>query len=208
MRAPGIFKPVRSGLLAGIESARKVHQTLRRPDMEWLQEHMRKHVSGNSASVSSIDEHSNFRYGPLKSSARTERTSAIDLVYQAADAIRDTEEHATAIEANAQSLAKRAIEELQGAERRIQAAETARRAAEAQIGEANARIQQAERVLEMAESRIQALEVERANAELRAKAAEKRAAEVDAELARVEKAIRTRLLKRKAEISGNLSAAA
>ena len=178
--------------------------------MEWLKEHMRSHVAGRSASVSSIDEHSNFRHaaprGPRE--PRVERTTALDLVYQAADAIRDIEERASTSEANAQSLAKRAIEELQAAERRIETAESGRRVAESQLHEANERLQQAERILERAESRIQALDVERAAAEQRAKAAEKRAAETEAEMQRVEKAIRTRLLRRKDEASSTASAAA
>lgn len=174
--------------------------------MEWLKEHMRSHVAGRSASVSSIDEHSSFRQAPPRST-RPERTTAIDLVYQAADAIRDIEERAVASEANAQSLAKRAIEELQMAERRIQAAESGRRAAEAQLHEANDRLQQAERILERAESRIQALDAERAAADQRAKAAEKRAAESEAEMQRVEKAIRTRLLRRKDDSADRVAAA-
>ena len=179
--------------------------------MEWLKEHMRGHVAGRSASVSSIDEHTSFRQAAPRITTRqdrAERTTALDLVYQAADAIRDIEERATASEANAQSLAKRAIEELQTAERRIQAAESGRRAAEAQLHEANDRLQQAERILERAESRIQALDAERAAADQRAKAAEKRAAEAEAEMQRVEKAIRTRLLRRKDDAPGSASAAA
>ena len=138
--------------------------------MEWLKEHMRSHVGNGSATVRSIDQHANFRQvaskpapGAPPAKPRSERSSALDLVYQAADAIRDIEERAVASETNAQSLAKRAIEQLQMAERRIQVAESGRNAAEAQLQEANIRLEQAEKILERAEARIAAVEALRAH---------------------------------------------
>ncbi len=76
--------------------------------------------------------------------ARRDWSAALDLVHDAAEAIRLTEERAQAMEARAQTLAERATEELQAAAMRIQAAEARARAAEARAQEAEARAKDAE----------------------------------------------------------------
>ena len=76
--------------------------------------------------------------------ARRDWSAALDLVHDAAEAIRITEERAQAMESRAQTLAERATEELQAAVVRIQAAEARAKAAEARALEAEARAKEAE----------------------------------------------------------------
>jgi hypothetical protein len=75
---------------------------------------------------------------------RRDWSAALDLVHNAAEAIRVTEERAEAMESRAQTLAERATEELQAAALRIQAAEARAKAAEARAQEAEARAKDAE----------------------------------------------------------------
>lgn len=75
---------------------------------------------------------------------RRDWSAALDLVHDAAEAIRVTEERAQAMETRAQTLAERATEELQAAVVRIQAAEARAKAAEARAQDAEARAKDAE----------------------------------------------------------------
>jgi hypothetical protein len=99
--------------------------------------------------------------------------SAIDLVYQAAEAVGNMQDHARQTEVRAQTLCRNAIEKLRLSERRTEAAENA---------------------LNLAESRIASAEARLSAAELRAKNAETRARDLDQALTLIEEAIRTRLL--------------
>lgn len=70
--------------------------------------------------------------------------AALDLVHQAAESIRVTENRAQDMEARTRALADRATEELRLAESRIQAAEARARAFEERALQAEARAQEAE----------------------------------------------------------------
>jgi hypothetical protein len=118
-------------------------------------------------------------------------TSALNLVYQAAEVFRSMEDHARETEARSQSLCKSALERLRLAEKRTEAAEQARREF---IIEAECKLQDASRALEQAQLRIGAAEDRLTAAEFRAQAAEAEAREARQALALVEEAIRRRLL--------------
>jgi hypothetical protein len=104
---------------------------------------------------------------------RNDGQSAIDLVYQAAEAVGNMQEHARQTEVRAQTLCRSATEKLRLSERRTEAAENA---------------------LNLAESRIASTQARLSAAELRAKNAETRARELDQALTLIEETIRTRLL--------------
>jgi hypothetical protein len=99
--------------------------------------------------------------------------SAIDLVYKAAEAVSNVQDHARQMEIRAQTLCKNAIEKLRLAERRTEAAENA---------------------LNLAESRVASAEAKLSAAELRAKKAEATARELGQALTLIEDAIRSKLL--------------
>ena len=121
-------------------------------------------------------------------------TTALNLVYQAAEVFSSMEDHARETEARAQSLCKSAVERLKLAEKRIEAAERARREL---ITEADCKLQDASRALKQAQSRIEAAEDRLTAVEFRAQAAEAEAREAKQALALVEEAIRRRLALRK-----------
>jgi len=130
-------------------------------------------------------------------------TTALNLVYQAAEVFRSMEDHARETEDRAQSLCKSAFERLERAEMRTEAAERARREL---ITEAECKLQDASRALEQAHSRIVAAEDSLTAVELRAQAAEAEAREAKEALALVEEAIRRRLLCANPEADSRLSA--
>jgi septal ring factor EnvC (AmiA/AmiB activator) len=130
-------------------------------------------------------------------------TTALNLVYQAAEVFRCMEDHARETEARAQSLCQSALERLRSAEKRTEAAERARREL---ITEAECKLQDASRALKQTQSRIQAAEDRLTAAEFRAQAAEAEAREAKQTLALVEEAIRRRLLCANPEADGRLSA--
>jgi len=126
-----------------------------------------------------------------RSSAPDCGTTALNLVYQAAEIFSSMEDHVRETEARAQSLCKSAVERLKVAEKRI---ETAERARLETINEADCKLQDASRALKQAQSRIVATEDELTAVEFRAQAAEAEAREAKQALALVEEAIRRRLL--------------
>jgi hypothetical protein len=85
-----------------------------------------------------------------RSSAPDCGTTALNLVYQAAEVFSGMEDHARETEARAQSLCKSAVERLKLAEKRIEAAERARHEI---IHEADCKLQDASRALKQAQSR-------------------------------------------------------
>jgi hypothetical protein len=129
----------------------------------------------------------NFPRGPTDPPQRNDGQSALDLVFRAAEAIGDMEDHARQMETRAQALCKSAHEKLRLAEKRIEAAESA---------------------LSVAESRIASGEAKLSAAEQRAKNAETRARELDQALSLVEEAIRTRLLGAGRNFRGSAAAVA
>ena len=118
-------------------------------------------------------------------------TTALNLVYQAAEVFSNMEDHARETEARAQSLCKSAVESLKLAENRIGTAERARREI---IDEADRKLQDASKALKQAQSRIAAAEDQLTAVEFRAQAAEAEARHAKQALALVEEAIRSRLL--------------
>jgi chromosome segregation ATPase len=118
-------------------------------------------------------------------------TTALNLVYQAAEVFRGMEDHARETKALARSLCKSALERLKLAEARTEAAERARREL---ITEAECKLQDASRALKQAQSRIEAAEDRLTAVEFRAQSAEAEAREAKQALALVEEAIRRRLL--------------
>src|SRR3982074_3379566 len=138
-----------------------------------------------------------------RSSAPDCGTTALNLVYQAAEVFSSMEDHAQETEARAQSLCKSAVERLKLTEQRIEAAERARRKI---INEADCKLQDASRALEQAQSRIEATEDQLTAVEFRAQTAEAEAHEAKQALALVEEAIRRRLLRANPEAERSLNA--
>ena len=129
-------------------------------------------------------------------------STALNLVYQAAEVFNGIEEQARKTEARAQSLCKSAVERLKLAEQRIEVAERARREI---IHDAGCRLRDASKALTQAQARIVAAEDQAAASEYRAQAAEARLREAKQELLLVEEAIRDRLLGAHLD-NGNVSA--
>jgi hypothetical protein len=132
-------------------------------------------------------------------------TTALNLVYQAAEVFRSIEDQARETEARAQSLCKSAVERLKFADQRIEAAERARCEL---ISEADCKLQHASRALKQAQSRIVAAEDQLTAMEFRAQAAEAEAREAKQALALVEEAIRRRLLCASPEADSRLNTVA
>lgn len=120
-----------------------------------------------------------------------ETTTALDLVYQAADIFRELQDRARETEVRAQSLCRAASEKLRLAEMRAEAAENAHR--ELMI-EADAKLQDASRALGEAQSQISTQADQLTAIEFRAQRADADAREAKRTLALVEEAIRKRLL--------------
>ena len=118
-------------------------------------------------------------------------STALDLVYQAADIFRSMDKHARETEARAQSLCTSALERLRLAEMRAEATERAQREL---IATAERKLQHACRALEQAQSCIEAQKDKLTAVELRAEVAEAEARQAKEALALVEEAIRKRLL--------------
>ena len=118
-------------------------------------------------------------------------TTALNLVYQAAEVFDRIDDHARETEARAQSLRKSALEKLKSAEVHIDAAERVSREI---IVDAEGKLQDASRALSQAQSRMEAIEDKLTAAEFRAQAAEAKEREAKQSLALVEEAIRRLLL--------------
>jgi type I site-specific restriction endonuclease len=124
-------------------------------------------------------------------SALDQGSTALNLVYQAAEIFGCMEVQARETEARAQSLCKSAAERLNLAQERAKAAERDRRET---IDEVDRKLQDASKALKQMESRIAAAEDYATAAEFRAQTAEHQARKLRQELALVEDAIRRRLL--------------
>jgi hypothetical protein len=172
-------------------------------NLDWLREHMMDRVTRSAAGdpVEKIVAINRRQPG----AGTSQGAAALDLVYQAAEAISGIELRANETAACAQSLVKSAIEKLHLAESRIQSAENARRTT---IDETAAQIQEAVDALKQAGARVEAAEARASAAETRARAAEARTSEAEAALKRIEDAIRTQLLGTRRAPAGKLSAAA
>src|SRR5258708_21165915 len=85
-------------------------------------------------------------------------TTALNLVYQAAEVFSSMEDYARETEARAQSICKSAAESLNLAEKRIEAAERARREADRKLLEASRALEQAQSRIEAADDQLTAME--------------------------------------------------
>jgi len=175
-------------------------------DLEWLQKHMRDHLT-KSARGERSERVLRFPGAPPATAGKDGR-AALSLVYQAAEVVRSIEDRANEVESRARSLAEEAIEQLRSAEQRIEELETKQRTAEAYIDEANMRLQEAEEALKVERSRVKAAENQLPRLEMRARAAEARAIECENALSRIEEAIRTQILKQGRPAAGRPAVAA
>jgi chromosome segregation ATPase len=175
-------------------------------DLDWLQKHMRDHLT-KSARGERSERVLRFPGAPPIAAGRDGR-AALSLVYQAAEVVRSIEDRANEVESRARSLAEEAIEQLRLAEKRIEELEAKQQAAEAYIDEANLRLQGAEEALKTERSRVQAAENQLPRLEMRARAAEARAIECENALSRIEEAIRTQLLRQGRQAANRQAAAA
>jgi chromosome segregation ATPase len=160
--------------------------------MNWLREHMRDH----SATAAPVDARQNIVDFPAATSvpSRHDALAALDLVSQAAEAIRGMQDRAAESETRARALAESAIEKLQLADARVQSAEAARSAAQEAISKLSTRLQEAERELTRTQAQIAAAETQLENAEQRMRAAETRAVNAEKAVNQIEDAIRTQLI--------------
>src|SRR5271169_2020826 len=153
---------------------------------------MRNHL-GNAASTELRQNVLSF-FSDTPAGSRRDTSAALDLVSQAATAIRGIQSRAADSEARAKALAESAIEKLQLAEARVCAAEAQRDLAQEALSKLNMRLEEAEREVARSRSRIAAAEAELANAEPHMRAAEARAINAEKAVAQIEDAIRTQLV--------------
>ena len=178
---------------------------MRESHTNWLREHMRDHIANHSA-LDSAENVLSFQSSP--NSKMNPGAAALDIVYQAAELIRDVDNYAAERHARAETLARQAIEKLKIAHDCVQSAESRRLAAEAEIQEFSDRVgkelsvklQKVEEAMEQTASRIAATEAQLSAAEQRARTAEIRANDAENALKRIEEAIRSRIL---AKMPGN-----
>jgi hypothetical protein len=160
--------------------------------MNWLREHGRgaaPKAAANSAPENILDFPRVAGVLPGH-----DAPTAVDLVSQAAEVIRDIQDRAVESENRARALAESAIEKLQLAEARIREAEGARREAEENLAKLGARLQEAERKLAGAHARNSAVETQLASTQQRLGAAEARAVKAEKAVHQIEDAIRTQLV--------------
>jgi hypothetical protein len=138
-------------------------------------------------------------------STPAETTTALDLVYQAADIFRKLQDRTRETEVRAHSLCRAASEKVRHAEMRAEAAEKAHREL---MYEADRKLQDASRALGEAQSQISAQADQLTAIEFRAQRAEADAREAKRALALVEEAIRKRLLNASNEYGGGPTAVA
>ena len=159
-----------------------------------LREHMRAHIANYSA-VGSAENLLSFRCPP---NTETRSGAAIlNLIYQAADLVRDVDDYAAERQARAETLAKHAIEKVEIAEARVRSAESGQLASEAETKELSKRLHEVEKVVEQMASRIGATEAQLSAAEDRARNAEMRADEAEDALKCIELAICTQILEKR-----------
>lgn len=120
-------------------------------------------------------------------------TAALDLVSQAAAAIKELEKQSAQAVARAHTAANTVREKLERAEERGDRVEAALRKSEAEAAELSSALAQTRNDVETLQSLLAATQTELAAMEQRATVAEKRAAEADAAVQRIVDAIRTQL---------------
>jgi chromosome segregation ATPase len=137
-----------------------------------------------------------------------ESAAAMQLVYELAGVVRTKEDRAREMEARAQDLARRSLDELNLARMRVRSAEITHAKTEERVKEAMAKVDEFEQALKDTEARIASAEDQLAAAILRAETAEARAAEADEALRSLAGVIRTELLNMSGHDSNNSAMAA
>jgi chromosome segregation ATPase len=160
--------------------------------MDWLGPHRRNHLA-NAASAEFRQNVLSFP-GDIPGASHRDISAALDLVSQAAAAIRGLQGRAADSEARAKALAENAIEKLELAETRISAAEAGRDLAQQALSTRSTRLEEAEREVARTRTRIITAEAELANAEQHMRAAEARAINAEKAVTQIEDAIRTQLV--------------
>jgi DNA repair ATPase RecN len=129
---------------------------------------------------------------PLETSATPAKTSnaALNLVYQAAEVIKDIENQAAEVE-------KTAYQKLHVAQKRIEELEAELKSAQVCINEARLKLRESEEITKMERSRLDTAEKRMCELEMLARTAEAKANENANSVARIEEAIRTQLLARR-----------
>ena len=120
--------------------------------MNWLRAHMRNHIADDRAVYPEKNVLS-FRRPPYSVENSTKPisgASALDLVCQAAEIIRNSDDYAAKRQACAETLAKQAIEKLKIAHARVQSAESKQQAAEAALKNLIVKVDNLEKAIERA----------------------------------------------------------
>jgi chromosome segregation ATPase len=170
--------------------------------------HLKEHLAdiiARSASATPGDNVVNF--APSRA-ATFDSADVLDLVFQAADAIKCREDRAAEIETRAQALAQRALDELQNAKKHIEKANRTQRIAEARAADTFEKIQALERTLKQHEALIATSQAKLLAAERHSRTIEARAQEAEHALARIEDAIRKKLLRTDSTLSTDFAAVA
>jgi chromosome segregation ATPase len=134
-----------------------------------------------------------FPNSPSSATAR-DGEATLNLVFQAANLVRDLEDRLNENAAYAQSLTQKVVEKLRAAGERIRELQAAQGAAQVKIDDANVMAQKANEDLRSEQSRARAAEEQARRFESRVESAEARASELGKAVAQVEDAIRTQLL--------------
>ena len=135
-----------------------------------------------------------FPNSPAFATARDDKATTVDLVYQAANLVRDLENRADENERYAQAIAEKAVGKLSAAAERIRKLEAEQRAAQDKIDKAHVMFRETAEAIKLEQSRARAAEEQVRQLELRVRNAEVRASEGENAIAQVEDAIRTHLL--------------
>ena len=166
--------------------------------MEWLQEHMRKHLGEAQRETPETPKGNVLSLRPQAVPAKNVGAAALELVERTIELFKDAKNEAAAKE----RLARDAIEKLRSAEEWVRGAEAARRAAEARVDEVSAKLRDVEMALERRTANSAAAQTKIFAAEERARDAEERASEAENALKRIETMIRTLISEKRGEISG------
>ena len=174
-------------------------------NLEWLHKHGRTQVS-SSVPIDQIDQ-------VLTSSAPPATDSkvgrvALDLVYHAAEVVKSIEDHANELETRARTLAGEATEQLKLAEKHIQELEAKQQAANACTSETHIKLQEAAEALKAEQARVIPAEKQLRQLEVDARTVETHARACENAFARVEDAIRARIIRQYTRASGQSTAAA
>ncbi len=134
--------------------------------MSWLRKRMRY----DPPSKTRIDVHHSGH--PMKFRAAPSRSTALGLVCQAAEIIKNVDDHAAETQALAETLAEKALEELKAAQARVRTAESKQQATEANLRDLMSKVQEVEVALERVVSRLAVAEEQVSTAEQRARLAQ------------------------------------